>query len=129
MTAVPLFGRQLAQLRAVFPQATVLDRPDGSALVTVPEIVLPDGYDRRTVAIAINLPAGYPTAKPSGFETDPGLRLSNGAVPTQGRGEHIIDGRQYAHYCWQPGHQWDNDDDELWKRVKFAFYRFLEHHS
>jgi Prokaryotic E2 family E len=124
----PLYERQLTRLLDVYPSAHVEHRPDGSALITVPDLSLPDpdAWDRAAITIAINIPAGYPTAKPSGFETAPDLRLKNGAMPAAGRGEHSIDGLPYAHFCWQPNQQWENDENELWKRVKFALMRFAD---
>ena len=123
----PLLSRQFERLKEVYPDAVISQRPDGSCLITVSALPMPPGWDRQEVTISIILPPGYPTAKPSGFETAPDLRLADQRVPSAGRGEHSIDGRQYSHFCWQPNQQWDNDDNELWKRVKFALVRFAEH--
>lgn len=122
-----LLERQLKRLKDAFPSSLVEQRPDGSALLTVGDLPLPPGWDRDRISISMILPAGYPTAKPSGFETAVDLKLADGKVPTAGRGEHVIDGRPYAHFCWQPSQPWENDEHELWKRIKFALVRFAEH--
>jgi hypothetical protein len=122
-----LLERQLKQLRKAYPSAVIEQRPDGSMLVTVPDLSMPAGWDRPQITVSMILPPGYPTAKPSGFETAADLRLADGRVPTAGRGEHMIEGRPYSHFCWQPSQQWENDEHELWKRVKFALRRFADH--
>jgi E2/UBC family protein E/multiubiquitin len=122
-----LLQRQLKRLTDTYPSAVVQQRPDGSTLLTVADLPLPPGWDRDRISISMILPAGYPTAKPSGFETASDLRLADGQIPAAGRGEHVIDGQPYAHFCWQPSQPWENDEHELWKRVKFALVRFAEH--
>lgn len=122
----PLVREQLARLKEFYPNAEVKERTDGSVLVTVPDVPIPKAWNKTRVTITINLPPGYPTAKPSGFEADRDIALADGRKPTQGCGEHAIDGQVYAHFCWQPGAQWENDPNELWKRVKFAVRRFAE---
>jgi len=122
-----LLERQLERLSNVYPAAVVQRRPDGSMLITVPDLPLPPGSQPAGTNIFLVLPAGYPTAKPSGFETLRELKLPNGVSPSAGRGEHVIDGQTLAHFCWQPNQQWENDENELWKRVKFALRRFSDH--
>lgn len=122
-----LLERQLKRLKDTFPSAVIEQRPDGSGLLTVGDLPMPPGWDRDRISISMILPVGYPTAKPSGFETAADLKLADGRVPSAGRGEHIIDGRPFAHFCWQPSQPWENDEHELWKRVKFALVRFAEH--
>jgi E2/UBC family protein E len=127
MSADSLLDRQLKRLKDSYPSAVVEHRQDGSALLTVPDLPMPPGWDRPRITISMILPAGYPTAKPSGFETAHDLQLADGRTPTAGRGDHTIDGQRYAHFCWQPSQQWENDEHELWKRVKFALMRFADH--
>lgn len=122
-----LLQRQLKRLKDTYPSAVVEQRPDGSTLLTVADLPLPPGWDRDRISISMILPAGYPTAKPSGFETPSDLKLADGRIPSAGCGPHVIDGQSYAHFCWQPSQPWENDEHELWKRVKFALVRFAEH--
>lgn len=127
MSEVPeLLTRQLGRLREVYPTVVVQSRADGSMLITVPNVPLPLGSEPAAAEILMVLPAGYPTAKPSGFETLRELKLPGGISPSAGRGEHVVDGRTLAHFCWQPSQQWENDENELWKRVKFALRRFSD---
>ena len=122
-----LLDRQVERLMEVYAAAVIDHRPDGSILITVPDLPMTPGWDRQAISITLNLPPGYPTAKPSGFETVHDLRLGTGAVPGPGRSELSTNGRQFTHFCWQPGQQWENDENELWKRVKFALRRFAAH--
>jgi hypothetical protein len=124
-----LLDRQVRRLKDAFPAAVLTARPDGSSLLTVADLPMPSGWDRERITITMILPAGYPTAKPSGFETAADLKLADGRTPTAGKGDHVIDGTPYAHFCWQPSLQWENDEHELWKRVKFALVRFAEHRT
>lgn len=117
---------QLRRLREAYPQAEVVERPDGSILVTVGDLPLSPGWNKERISIYLLLPPGYPTAKPNGFEADRDIALASGQKPSAGYGEHAIDGRMYAHFCWQPQTPWENNPDELWKRVKFALMRFSE---
>ena len=128
MSDVPtLVDRQLMRLREVYPAVAIQSRPDGSMVISVPDLPLPPGSAPAVTEILLVLPAGYPTAKPSGFETLRELKQPNGISPVAGRGEHVVDGRTLAHFCWQPNQQWENDENELWKRVKFALRRFSDH--
>lgn len=117
---------QLKRLREIYPQTEIMERPDGSIFVKVSNLPLSPGWNKEQIAVYLLLPSGYPTAKPNGFETDADIALATGQKPSSGYGEHAIDGRMYAHFCWQPQPPWDNDPNELWKRVKFALMRFSE---
>jgi hypothetical protein len=122
----PLVEEQLRRLREAFPQTEVAERPDGSILVNVRDLPLCPGWNKERITVSVLLPPGYPTAKPNGFEADHDIALASGQKPSSGYGEHPIDGRMYAHFCWQPQPPWENDANELWKRVKFALLRFSE---
>lgn len=117
---------QLKKLKEFYPSAKVTERMDGSIFIEVPDLPMPSGWDKQRITIYLNLPPGYPTAKPNGFETDADVCLADGRRPSSGCGQHAIDGRTYLHFCWQPGAPWANDPHELWKRVKFALMRFSD---
>ena len=119
----PLLERQLERLLEQYPWATIAERGDGSMAIAVTAVLLPVGWNRSDITITLNLPPGYPTAKPNGFECDHDVRLAGGGNPS-GRSELSLDGTSYSHFCWHPSQQWENDDNELWKRIKFALMRF-----
>jgi hypothetical protein len=123
---LPSVEEQISRLKARHPEAEVIERSDGSIFIKIPNLPLPPGWDKNEVTIYLNLPTGYPTAKPNGFETDLDLTMADGRRPTSGCGEHAIDGHQYLHFCWQPGSAWEAGPDELWKRVRFALMRFTD---
>jgi len=122
---LPLVEEQLRRLRETYSQAEIVERPDGSILINVRDLPLPRAWNRERITVSLLLPPGYPTAKPNGFEADRDVALASGQKPP-GYGEHAIDGRMYAHFCWQPQPPWGNDPNELWKRVKFALMRFSD---
>lgn len=61
--------------------ADIQRRADGSYLITVNCVDLPEGWNPRRVDIFFIAPPGYPAAKPDCFWVSPRLRLSNGAIP------------------------------------------------
>lgn len=56
-------------------------RGDGTALITIPDITLPPGWNARQTTVSFLAPVGYPMAKPDCFWASPDLRLANGAMP------------------------------------------------
>jgi hypothetical protein len=65
-----------------YASATLARRPDGSALVSIQAFALPQGWNAAQTNVRFVVPVGFPVAKPDCFWTDPGLRLSSGATPT-----------------------------------------------
>lgn len=77
-----LIQEHLATLRQVFPKASITALPDGSLLVTVPEVNLPPGWSQTTTTVYFVVPVGYPMARPDCFWADSTLRLAGGGMPT-----------------------------------------------
>ena len=61
--------------------AEIQRRADGSYLITVKDVDLPEGWNPRKVDVFFIAPPGYPAAKPDCFWVSPRVRLSNGAIP------------------------------------------------
>lgn len=71
----------LDRLRQREPQMLVRQLPDGSQLVSIPQVPLPAGWNKPHTTVHLLAPQGYPFAQPDCFWADADLRLSSGNVP------------------------------------------------
>lgn len=71
----------LERLRAREPDLQVRQLPDGSQLISIPQVALPAGWNKPHTVVHLVAPLGYPYAQPDCFWADPDLRLTSGAVP------------------------------------------------
>ncbi len=78
---MPVVHDHFAQLQARYPGAGMRELPDGSAVITVPNVRLPPGWNRQSVGVTFLVPVGYPMAKPDSFWTDPDLQLAPQGQP------------------------------------------------
>jgi hypothetical protein len=122
---LPSVAAQIDRAREDFPDLEVSSQPDGFIRVLVPHLSIGPGWDRHALRALVLLPPGFPTAKPNGFEADPGLRLADGRPPSQGYGMQQIGSESWGHYCWQP-QTWAADRETLWRYIKFIQRRFAE---
>src|SRR2546425_1367938 len=76
-----LLQRDFNQLREVYPSATMERRSDGSALIAIPDMNLPAGWNTEKAGVIYVAPVGYPAARPDCFWTDATLRLAHGGMP------------------------------------------------
>jgi hypothetical protein len=72
---------QFDEMKQKYPAAALHKLGDGSAVITVPGVRLPNGWNKREVTVYFVSPVGYPVARPDCFWTDGDLRLQNGGVP------------------------------------------------
>ena len=82
--------QQFADLQLRYPNATLERRPDGTAVIKLPEFSLPGGWSKPTATVAFVAPAGYPYAKPDCFWADVDLRLSSGGVPANSGTNNVL---------------------------------------
>lgn len=73
--------QHFARLLEAAPQARLVRRSDGSAIISVPDVRLPGGWNAATTTVYFVAPVGYPAARPDSFWTDAALRLASGALP------------------------------------------------
>jgi Prokaryotic E2 family E/Multiubiquitin len=69
---------------------------------------VPDGYNTRSVSVALQIPAGYPTAALDMAYFHPSLQLSNGRpIPAVSSGQ-IIEGKNWQRWSrhYTPQHPW-----------------------
>src|SRR4051794_14439822 len=78
LIAPPEWGRFVAK----YPSAQLEERSDGTAVVHMPSIPLPDGWSSPTTSVWFLVPMGYPAAQPDCFWAGEELRLANGGMPS-----------------------------------------------
>lgn len=118
---------QIERVRQEYPNIKVCTQSNGSIQLEIPDFELPPpGWNTDKIRIMVIIPPGYPINKPDGFEADINLRLQNGnKMPTQGCGEHQVNGERWLHFCWQPK-VWDSTRETLYRYLKFIERRFIE---
>jgi hypothetical protein len=102
--------REWDQVLARFPGATIEDRPDGSALVSLPDATLGPGWSKGKTTVWFVVPVGYPAAQPDCFWVEPDLALATGGAPAnsgpQPIGGNGAPGLWFSWHlgAWQPAH-------------------------
>lgn len=130
MTASQMAGgvidAHLEQLRKFFPKASARLVGDGVTLVTVPDVVLPAGWNQDTTTVYFLAPSGYPMAKPDCFWADATLRLASGAMP-QSSGMNPPTGiaQHLTWFSWHVGN-WNPVTDTLLTYVRVIQDRFVK---
>jgi len=118
--------QQFQELANLCPGATSAKAADGSYLITVPDVDLPEGWNSKRTTIRFIAPVGYPASKPDCFWTDPNLRLSNGGNPQNTNQSPL------AHWphplLWFSWHaqRWSPNYDSLLTYFRLIKKRFLE---
>lgn len=113
-----LIEQQFSALRDKYPSAGLQRRPDGSALVTIPDFRLVEGWDRGVTTVTFIVPVGYPFARPDSFWTEADLKLSNGGTPAN-TGQNANHGGDIP-LLWFSFHAgtWDPNLDSLFTYAK-----------
>jgi len=116
---------EVARLEVVRPGAQVLRRPDGTAIVVVPEVALPVGWNRQRTCVRWLLSPAYPAAQPDCFFADPDLRIDGGAIPTNAALQNL-DGDPLLWFSWHLQVAWRPGRDDLLAYLRFAERRFAD---
>jgi hypothetical protein len=105
--------QQFEMLKTSQPGATLLPLPDGSHLISIPNVPLPEGWKKDTTDVKFIAPVGYPLARPDCFWADHDLKLFNGNMP-QSTGQNPIPFNTGNH-LWFSWHlaNWNPNDDNL----------------
>lgn len=108
-----LLDEQLSVLQIEYAGAEKHPLPDGSHVITVPGISLPEGWSTSNTTAKFLVLAAYPHAKPDCFWVDPSLRLKSGAQP-QNTNTQQIPGTSHT-WLWFSWHatQWNPNRDTL----------------
>lgn len=87
--------------------------PDGSHLIIVPSVALPNGWSKPAVDVRFLAPVGYPFGKPDCFWTDGDLRLASGNPPMNTGNTPIPHvGGGFLWFSWHVA-SWDSNVDSL----------------
>lgn len=106
----------LQRLRARHPDASIATLDGGGAVITVPDISLPHGWNRSSISVHIWAQPGYPYSKLDCFWADPDLRLASGAMPrASGHGNGPATLNSNVWFSWHTDH-WNasRDDFNTW---------------
>jgi hypothetical protein len=124
----PIVEEQLDLLRQSHADAFVTALPTGSHLVTVPNVKLPNGWNRPTATVLFIAPPGYPSAQPDCFWVEPGqFRLANEGTPQGSNDSNPIPGltppRQFTWFSWHL-QSWNPNRDSLITYFNVIMKRF-----
>jgi len=119
-------AEQLAQLTASIPAATWKLVGDGSHLITISDVDLPEGWNTSKTTVRFIAPVGYPVSRPDCFWADPNLRLKSGAVPANTGQNNLPDGS--SPQLWFSWHvqRWSPNHDTLLTYFRAIKTRFRE---
>jgi|SRR6185437_8650301 hypothetical protein len=106
--------------------ADLARNPDGSAVVTVPAVPLPQGWSKAAVTVKFVAPVGYPHAKPDCFWADADLTLLGGGQPQASNMTPIPGSAQPLRwFSWHISH-WDPNRDSFFTYVNVIRERFKD---
>lgn len=105
---------QLENLRDRFPQLEARKLSSGTTLVVVPEVRVPDGWNKTRTTIQFLVPAGYPYGALDCFWADSDLRLADGRVPQNTGATPIPEvGPGGLWFSWHLAKPWNPNRDTL----------------
>ena len=122
-----IIDKQLDDLKSSgYPGAIESRRPDGSVLITVPDIPLQGGWSKNSTSVRFFAPVGYPHAQPDCFWADSDLRLVSGAMPQATNISPIPgDGSASLWFSWHVS-RWSPNRDSLLTYLKVIQNRLRE---
>jgi hypothetical protein len=109
-----------------FPNTTLVDGVDGTALVAIENVDLPQGWSLSETSVRFLVPIGYPASQPDCFWAAPELRLASGAIP-RNAGQQVVpgDGQPGLWFSWHIT-RWRPSFDTLTTYVQFVIERFAD---
>ena len=114
---IPIVEEQMKELREKWPGASYERLGNGTAVVVVPGVPLPNGnWSRKDTTVRFVAPVGYPHARPDCFWADGDLRLASGATPQASNTGNLIPGlANCPPVLWFSWHvaQWDPNRNTL----------------
>ncbi len=117
---------QFQELAKQFPGATSAKAADGSCLIKIPNVELPDGWIPKMTTVWFVAPVGYPASKPDCFWTDLNLRLTGGRNPQNTGQTPLLNGpNPLLWFSWH-AQKWSPNFDSLLTYFRVIRNRFLE---
>lgn len=119
-----LTEEQFAELREQFPTARCDRIGDGSHIVTVPNVELPDGWNAKETTVRFVAPVGFPVSRPDCFWSDEKLKLAGGGNPQNTGVTQLPDGS--GPHLWFSWHvdRWSPNSDTLLTYLRVIEARF-----
>lgn len=110
-----MITQQFADVIARFKSATMERLPSGAALITIPNFLLPPGWNRSESTLRFIAPVNYPFANPDCFWADENLRLANGAEPQNSASTAIPEASlgSLRWFSWHVRDNWNPSRDTL----------------
>lgn len=113
----PVTQKQFDRLKERYSAAEILPLPSGAALITVPDIPLPEGWSMPATTVRFIVPSGYPGPAPDCFWADQALKLASGGDPQasniQGIPEVGGTGRWFSWHVTEANNNWNPNRDDL----------------
>jgi hypothetical protein len=123
----PLIAQHAEKLRRSHPGVQVRELPAGdvqAVLVEVPNVQLPDTWNRPSTTVRFLVPLAYPAAPPDSFWTDAGLALRDGRPPQGSRMQPLPgSGEQLLWFSWHV-QQWDPNSHTISSFLEVVKNRF-----
>lgn len=122
-----LVAAQFEALRQAYPEAVCASVSDGSFVITIPSVPVPEGWSAREATVRFVVPVGYPMARPDCFWTEESLILSDGRVP-QNTGANPLPLASPTPQRWYSWHlaTWSPNSDTLTTYLNVIRKRFAE---
>lgn len=111
----------IKRLQTKWPQAHIVEHTSGNTLITVPSVVLPDGYDQTICTVLFVSPPGFPACTPKNFWTDIDIDL---AIPrvTDGLGDPVWPTKHPQKTSrFTPGDGYFHPIDGKWRNAESRF--------
>jgi hypothetical protein len=121
-----LTEEQIQEIGKLYPGATSVKAGDGSYLITIPNVELPEGWNVKSTTVRFIAPVGYPHSKPDCFWTDPNLRLVGGLNPQNTGPNPLPNGpNPQLWFSWHT-QRWSPNFDSLLTYLRVIKNRFLQ---
>jgi E2/UBC family protein E len=121
-----IIQEQLKQLIELHPASVITPLPDTSTLLAVPNVRIPPGWSKAESTIAFVIPAGFPTARPDCFWSDPALLLANGGPPANSNPQVPPGGAALMRWFSWHLQTWNPNRDTVYTYLDFCLGRLRD---
>jgi hypothetical protein len=115
-----VLDEQMTAVSEAYWGAAIQEAGDGTHIVSV-QLPLCAGWNAASALVRFLVPIPFPAAPPDCFYADPGLRLANGALPTN-TGSQLLAGQQLLWFSWHLA-SWNPARDTLLGYVRIIAER------
>jgi len=125
---VDTIERHFERLRQApgYERAVLHRRGDGTAVLEVPDVVLPPGWNAPSTTVYVLVPVGYPVAKPDCFWASEQLRLAHGGMPTNTAiNSNLGEPQPKLWFSFHPA-SWAANSDDLYTYLKVVRRRLAD---